>query len=338
MRAGYHARLIADAAADRRRREAIERAANELDRGADPGRVLSDLRAEADKAAGAVAPATVSPVEMLAAVEAAADGLDCNLITGWKALDEDLIPGGIPPGSFGILAAGPGVGKTQLLCNMPFSGSVRGRPVRALMLSLEMSDRMLSEKLLSISSGVSQGITRRALAGMENAADYADALSAGRETLADLPLRIVAQGPLTLEQVEGAILRHAAEVDVVLLDYLQLVQVDADSRRDTVEAVTTALLRMARQTGATILAISSPSRTGYHENARPTLATLRESGALEFSADLVLSLWREQSGASFEQLEVEALKNRFGAIGTAALEIDLPTGRISDLPGVGMVG
>lgn len=245
--------------------------------------------------------------------------------TGLAALDRCL-GGGLFPG-LTVLGAVSGMGKTTLMLQIADTLAAAGQPV--LFFTVEMSRFELLAKSLVRDGGA--GESARALLDGQLSDERVAALAAayeartgGRVTLEE------PDGPLTpdglTQRVEAYLDRHGGAVPVVFLDYLQLLapqRAGATDKQNADRAVA-ALKQIARRYQTPVFASSSFNREAYHTGAE--MNAFKESGLVEYSADLLLALQyrgmgekgfsaRAESARPVRRLELVVLKNRFGRAG-----------------------
>ena len=237
--------------------------------------------------------------------------------TGLRDLDRALA-GGLWPGQLVVLGARPSVGKSALALLLALEAARRceGTGGCVLYLSLEMPRRDLAARagVLLGSDGSApplslQRVRDRALRDAE-VHRYGRALGA----VARLPLLVVDRRDLRPSAVRGLALRAAAQhgrVSLVVVDYLQLLraEVRSDSREREVAEVSRALQALAGELGCPVLALSQLNRKAAEKERRPTMADLRESGAIEQDADVILLLHREEGDRARPVLLVEKQRN-----------------------------
>ncbi|HKP79817.1 MAG TPA: replicative DNA helicase [Phenylobacterium sp.] len=278
-------------------RDQIEAAEQQLYQLAETGGVSSGFVNFADALRGAVA---------MAAEAHSRDGGLAGLSTGLIDLDQKI--GGMHPSDLMILAARPSMGKTSLACNIAFDvarnyawepqpdGSkktVRGGVVA--FFSLEMSAEQLAMRLLAESSGVSGDRLRK---GEIDAMEFGRIRDAALE-IQEAPLYIDATGGITLAKLVARArrLKRMVGLDLVIVDYLQLITTGAggpDNRVQEVSMITQGLKALAKELSVPVLALSQLSRqVENREDKKPQLSDLRESGSIEQDADMVMFVYRE---------------------------------------------
>jgi replicative DNA helicase len=278
-------------------RDQIEQAEQQLYQLAETGGVSSGFVPFADALQGALA---------MAAEAHSRDGGLAGLSTGLADLDQKI--GGMHPSDLVILAARPSMGKTSLACNIAFDvarnyawepqpdGSrktVRGGVVA--FFSLEMSSEQLAMRLLAETSGVSGDRLRK---GEIDALEFGRVRDAALE-IQEAPLYIDATGGLSLAKLTARArrLKRMMGLDLVIVDYLQLITTGAggpDNRVQEVSMITQGLKALAKELQVPVLALSQLSRqVENREDKKPQLSDLRESGSIEQDADMVMFVYRE---------------------------------------------
>lgn len=228
--------------------------------------------------------------------------------------DLDKITGGFRPGSVAILAARPSVGKTALALNI---AAQAGAPV--LFFSLEMSALDLRERLV-LSLG---GFDLARLHGLDPGA-LAERIAPALERVARLPLFVDDRPAITPLDLRASVRAGARKhgVAFVVVDYLQLMRPETRrhgaTRNDEVGELSAACKATAKEFGLPMLVLSQLSRLGDRDE--PRLSHLRESGAIEQDADVVLLLSKANADGSL--VKADCAKNRTGMTGVCSLVFD----------------
>ena len=243
--------------------------------------------------------------------------------TGFNLMDKKL--SGLQPSQLIVVAGRPGMGKTSFALNIAEHVATKeGKAVA--MFSLEMSREQLGLRLLCSTSGVNSQSARTGDLSEQDFYAIADAmgpLSAAPIYIDDTavigPTEIIAK----VKRLQRTI---SQEIGLVIIDYLQLMQGSGtfrnENRQQEISNITRNLKVAAKEIGVPIMLLSQLSRaTEKRENKRPMLSDLRESGAIEQDADVVLFLHREdyyQENASGEQSRSQIIiaKQRSGPTGT----------------------
>lgn len=272
--------------------------------------------------------AVVAVDEAIAHSEVRANGQGYGLPTGIQDLDDIL--DGMQPGQLIILAARPSVGKSALGINICDHVAVeRGQSV--LFFSMEMSrkeigDRIVSARGLIDGYKLKKGVNLTPL-DKRVMRDVRDMIARQRFGIDDTASR-------TLSQLAASIRRRVRKSGAVFacIDYLQLIDTasgDRDGRQEQVAKMSRRLKILAKQVGIPIMVLSQLNREGAkRDDPRPKLTDLRESGAIEQDADIVLLLHRPDMNdpnddfrdRSPRKCEIIIAKNRGGSRGTIAVD------------------
>lgn len=266
------------------------------------------------------------PSEMVQAfadyVDAVAAGEEALFLpTGYNALD-DVLGGGLVEGGLITVAARPGTGKTTVGLNIAERVAAAGNAV--LYISLEMSKEQLLARRVGIISGLPFG---KILRGKLTDKDWPRFVEAG-ERMSREPFFIVDK-PCGVDEVERHI-RSCPEVSAVVIDHIGLLTNErGGSRYEFVTATTHRLKQIALATGVPIIALCQLNRACEgREDKRPTMADLRDSGAVEEDSDVVALLFREgvylpdaekPKPWEAQPLDIIVDKNRHGMTGTVNL-------------------
>ena len=213
-----------------------------------------------------------------------------NVFTGLREYDETH--GGWLPGELVILAARPKMGKTALATQVAFYQAVGNRPT--LFVSLEMRDRELITRVLcGLAEVNSRRVRTRRLDGQ-----HIGQLAKVASDLGDLPLNVWSPPLSTLPAIRAVAKQAKATqgLDLVVVDYLSLVR-PSDPRRprhEQVAEVSAGLKSLAKELGVVVLCLAQLNREA--EGEIPRLSNLRESGAVEQDADIVLFIHRARKG------------------------------------------
>lgn len=232
--------------------------------------------------------------------------------------DLDRITGGLQPGTMTILAARPSVGKSALALNIAANVAQGGAP--GLFHSLEMGADELRERLVLSLAGIRKSDLRN-LSFQAMSAKLSPAL----DQMEGMPLHIDDRpGISTLDlraSVRRAVRKHG--VQLVVMDYLQLLRPESrrDMRSTEVAELSAACKGVAKEMRVAVLVLSQLNRLG--DSDEPRLSHLRESGAIEQDADVVVLLSKRNAEGTVVNANVA--KNRTGATGTCSLHFDKMT-------------
>ena len=231
--------------------------------------------------------------EYMEQIEALQDGeaTRYGIPTGY--IDLDKLLGGFQRTDLIILAARTSVGKTSFALNLAVNAAVKHNATVAVF-SLEMSAEQLASRLLSMESGVDSPRIRSAHLNEQETRK----LDAAMNHLAKAPIWVDDTPSIPIMELRSKARRLAAEhnLDMIVVDYLQLVASDGgESRVQELGQISRALKALARELRVPIVALSQLSRAVEQRQPHiPQLSDLRESGALEQDADVVLCIYREE--------------------------------------------
>ena len=244
-----------------------------------------------------------------------------GVASGYYELDEMTC--GFQPGQLVILAARPSMGKTAFALNICEQVAV-DQKVGVLFVSLEMGQGELAERMLTARSRVDFDKIRKGHLGfreMKMLGEGFDALNTAPIWIDDTPARNMLQVTANARR-----LKMRANLGLIILDYIQLVDSEGDgreSRQEQIAKVSRRLKTLARELSVPVIALSQLNRNVENrEDRRPRLADLRESGAIEQDADIVLMLHRPDYYDANDQPGIaECLihKNRNGATGSVKM-------------------
>lgn len=250
-----------------------------------------------------------------------------TLKTGIPELDQ--ITGGINPVDLVIVAARPGMGKTEFALTVAegvgrqqLPGSKDNRGV--LIFSMEMDANQIIERQLA-------GAGNLPVSALRNPAKMDDEgwakVTLGMKRLLDLDVWIVDASKMNVEQIRAIAERHKRNhpaLSLILVDYLGLIDKPKADRNDLAIAhISGSLKRMAKDLKTPVMSLSQLSRDVEKRpkgQRRPTNADLRDSGSIEQDADSIIMLYREavydEESPAAKLAEIIVTKNRFGQLGT----------------------
>jgi replicative DNA helicase len=250
--------------------------------------------------------------------------------------DLDNMTAGFQPGDLVVVAGRPSMGKTALALNFAQHAAIE-QDVPVAVFSLEMSKEALVQRLLCAEGRVDSGRLRR---GRLQDDEYARlATAAGHLNTA--PIWIDDTPAITPNEVRAKARRLASETNLGMLvvDYLQLMAGprNVENRQQEISAISRSLKAVAKELNIPVIALSQLSRgPEQRTDKRPMLSDLRESGAIEQDADLVMFVYREEAyrkdgdmlddkGESIEgRAELIVGKQRNGPTGTVQLYFHKP--------------
>ena len=243
--------------------------------------------------------------------------------TGYKDLDKLL--SGLQPSSLYVVGGRPSMGKTSFALGMAAHAAIRGRrPV--LVFSLEMGHMELTQRLLCSEARVDSTKMRD---GRLDDNDW-NGIHTAIGRLADAPIWIDDNPNVTVMEIRARARRLKSQVGdlaMVVVDYLQLMtgRQGADNRQVEVAEISRGLKILARELECPVVALSQLSRNlEMRQQKRPILADLRESGAIEQDADVVMFIYRDEvynpdNTDTAGTAEVIVAKNRNGPTATTTL-------------------
>lgn len=319
VNAEHYARVVMDFAERRALIEGGKRLqASAEDTDVSPAQAIADLEDSLAVVTGTdAAKATQSTGDVVSDVLATLDnpGGMMGLRTGYGHLDDILC--GLHRGDMVVLAARPSVGKTALALNFAHNIAVEGDGA-VLFFSLEMAASALVNRLLCIGGHVSGQRWRNGMLTDEQKGR----LRVAAQRLTEARFTVNDSSQTMMADVESISKSHAARggLDLIVVDYLQLMGAEdrRESRQVDVADMSRAVKGIARDLNVPILVLSQLNRTSADEE--PRLSHLRESGAIEQDADVVLLMQAE--GGDSEQVTVKIAKQRNGPTGRVVLKFE----------------
>jgi replicative DNA helicase len=237
-------------------------------------------------------------------------------------VDVDHLTTGFQPAELIILAARPSMGKTALVCNWA-EAIARSSGQGVLLFSLEQSKLELAERFLCMAAQIDGHKLRSGDIDDEQRQKLLDA----SHELSEIPIFIDDHPARNTAQI-GAIsrrLRRQNQLGLVIIDYLQLIEPDdrRAPREQQIAQITRRLKQLSKELNVPVIALAQLNRgVELREEKRPRLADLRESGAIEQDADLVLFLHRPDAYDPTDrpgEAEVIVAKHRSGPTGIITL-------------------
>jgi len=240
----------------------------------------------------------------------AANGGITGVPSGFADLDE--MTGGFQKGDLVILAARPSMGKTSMVVGMALHAAI-AHQIPAAIYSLEMSKEQIVQRMLCHEAIVDLG---RLLRGRLTDDDYVRlAQAAGHLNTA--PIWIDDSGALNIMEMRAKARRLKAdqpELGMIILDYIQLMgggNGNSENRQQEVSQISRGLKMLAKEIGVPIIALSQLSRAPEQRtDHRPQLSDLRESGAIEQDADVVMFLYRPERYMTPQEAEEKGMVGR----------------------------
>lgn len=266
--------------------------------------------------------------EALVHVEQRYSGAAIAMPTGLDDLDE-LLGGGFHKGSLNILAARPKMGKTAMACTMAISSARSGGAIY--FASLEMPRREIANRMIAITSGWPTD----AIMKDHNSSD---AISAAIATLSDMKIMIDDEVGLTVGKLRSRCRKMQRKIGLTMavVDYLQLMRGEGQNREQEIASISRGLKGMSKELDIPILCLAQVNRDCEgRADKRPMMSDLRESGAIEQDADLVMMVYRDEvynKGSEYAGIaEVLVRANRHGGCGEIMTQFNGEITRFSNL-------
>ena len=265
-----------------------------------------------------IALATLEKIEQASRNKSAITGIP----TGFTDLDYKL--SGLQPSDLVLVAARPSMGKTAFVLNIAQYAALRKNYTVAIF-SLEMSKEQLVNRLFAMESRVdSQALRTGNLSDTDwdKLVESVGIIGSSRLIIDDTP-------GISVSELRSKCRKFKLEygLDLIIIDYLQLMsggKRSSESRQQEISEISRSLKAIAREIGAPVIALSQLSRAVESRNdKRPMLSDLRESGAIEQDADVVMFIYRDdyynKDTETPNQAEIIIAKQRNGPIGTVNL-------------------
>jgi replicative DNA helicase len=342
----YYAEIVKDKAT---RRQLIESSTEIISEGYSNQFTAQDLLESAERRIFAIAEDQIrgQTLEIKDVVKQALDAIVMRADSGGHAvtglatglIDLDDITGGFHAGQLIIIAARPSMGKTALALNICDHAAINLQ-VPVLFVSLEMVSQEIGERLLCARSRIDGsklrsglGLGHREMTQLTKA--YAELTQNGEIYIDDTPARTVLQIAASARRI-----KRRRKIGVLMVDYIQLVDSDdsRDSRQEQIAKISRRLKTLARELEVPVVALSQLNRAvESREDKRPRMADLRESGAIEQDADMVLLLHRPEQYDQNDQPGIAELilaKNRNGRTGSIKVHFEKNLTRFENLASV----
>lgn len=244
--------------------------------------------------------------------------------TGFKDLDYQT--SGMQPSDLVLIAARPSMGKTAFVLNLAEHMAFK-KKVTVAIFSLEMSKEQLINRMLSMESRVSSQVLRTG--NLED--NEWDKVIEAAQYISNSKLIVDDTPSISIQELRSKCRKYKLEhnLGVIIIDYLQLMSAGdgkaSDSRQQQISDISRSLKALARELNVPVLALSQLSRAvEQRPDHRPMLSDLRESGAIEQDADVVMFLYREgyydRQCERPDVAEVIVAKQRNGPTGTIELK------------------
>ena len=261
---------------------------------------------------------TFDDIERIAKSEGEITGIPTGFV------DLDYRTSGLQPSDLVLVGARPSMGKTAFALNVVQHAAVRKHKCSAIF-SLEMSKKQLVNRMLSCEAGVESEKLR---SGKLEDSDW-EKLAMALAPLSEAPIYIDDTPGITLAEMRSKCrkLKMDKGLDLIMIDYLQLMSGsgrNGDNRQQEISDISRGLKALAREMQAPVVALSQLSRAlEARADHRPMLSDLRESGAIEQDADVVMFLYRDEyyhpETEDKNIAEIIIAKQRNGPTGTVKL-------------------
>ena len=266
----------------------------------------------------------------IAQIEERGDEAQAGVPTGLKTLDAKT--GGLQPSDLILVAGRPGLGKTSLALCFIEHAAVRAGKTCAIF-SLEMSELQVVQRLISMTAEIDGNRIRRGRLSLPELQAINDASA----RLQQAQIWVEESSRLTVTDILAKSRRLQAErgkLDLIVIDYLQLIEGagNDENRVQEVGKISRALKAIARELEVPVVALSQLSRQIETRGTEPTLSDLRDSGALEADADLVMFVWqKDQQDRKDGVVRLKLAKHRNGPTADIDLHFEAELTRFRDL-------
>lgn len=213
-----------------------------------------------------------------------------GLSTGLVDLDEKL--GGLQPEQLIVVAGRPAMGKTTLAMGFVLDAAVRQKK-SALVVSLEMSRAQLIDRATAAEGKIPLNLIKNGSACQSHGAELCAAVG----KIQHANLFIADRAGATVGRIRSMARRHKMRygLDILMIDYLQLMEGEGGNRTEEVSGISRGCKLLARELGIPVVLLSQLSRKCEERpNKRPVPSDLRESGAIEQDADVILFVYRDE--------------------------------------------
>lgn len=243
-----------------------------------------------------------------------------GITTGFADLDRKI--SGLQKSDLILLAARPSMGKTALMVNIATNAALKGASVA--MFSLEMSKNQLVQRVISANSHVD---LQKIISGDLTEEEWLKVFDR-MPILREMKMEIDDTAGISPIEMKAKCRRLKAEkgLDLIVVDYLQLMQLEGrnENRQQEISAISRALKGIAKEMEVPLIALSQLSRAPeLRADHRPILSDLRESGAIEQDADIVMFLYRDdyyhEDSEKKNMGELIIAKHRNGPTGTVEM-------------------
>lgn len=214
----------------------------------------------------------------------------CGVPSGFYDLDK--ITGGFQKSDLIIVAARPSMGKTSFVLDVTRSAAKEGYKIG--FFSLEMSNQQLGNRFISAVSKINLVKLRN---GYLSPSEFQQIINYTQEKLWNLQVVVDDSGNLSLDDlfIRGMRMWKKHQVDLIIIDYLQLIKARGRSRHEEISLIANKLKNFAKTIDIPVILVSQLNRkVEERDDKRPKLSDIRESGSVEEAADLVIFLYRDE--------------------------------------------
>ena len=248
-------------------------------------------------------------------------------LTNFTEFDNKL--NGLNKSDLIIIAGRPAMGKTAFALNLLMNFGKANENVKALFVSLEMGVKQLYTRILAMESGINaQNLKRKDIPEYE----FEKLYDGYRGIMEASTIEILDKANVNISELRNITTKYKKNngLDLIIIDYLQLLSgsdKNSKNRQEEVSEISRKLKQLARELDIPIIALSQLSRSvESRADKRPLLSDLRESGAIEQDADIVIFLYRDEyynpTTSDLGMAEVIIAKHRNGAVGTVKLKFE----------------
>ena len=252
-----------------------------------------------------------------------------GLSSGFSGIDNILV--GMNSGDLIVIGARPGMGKTAFAMNIAMNAAAKKKTI--CVFELEMSKEQIVSRILSSESFVD---SFKLKSGVLSDEDWSKISEAGAR-ISECDIYIDDTPSMTVTGMKAK-LRKSKKLDLVIIDHLQLMQTDRSNgnRVQEISEISRNLKIMAKELNVPVIACAQLARgPESRDDKRPMLSDLRESGAIEQDADVVMFLYRDdyykESVEKHNRAEIIFAKNRHGAIGKVEVGFEKKFTRFYDI-------
>ena len=248
-------------------------------------------------------------------------------LTNFTEFDNKL--NGLNKSDLIIIAGRPAMGKTAFALNLLMNFGKANENVKALFVSLEMGVKQLYTRILAMESGINaQSLKRKDIPEYE----FEKLYDGYRGIMEASTIEILDKANVNISELRNITTKYKKNngLDLIIIDYLQLLSgsdKNSKNRQEEVSEISRKLKQLARELDIPIIALSQLSRSvESRADKRPLLSDLRESGAIEQDADIVIFLYRDEyynpTTSDLGMAEIIIAKHRNGAVGTVKLKFE----------------